>query len=151
MASTYDNIIAALLARLATITKANGYRTDAGLQVFEEGEEKIEQADGASLVVYVGDVVDYADESVCIGQEGHQLPIEIEGKIDDAATGAAGRDLKQDIDKALKSDQFFGGLVQEGITSSESSAAVFDAGNSGFRSHVQVRLILSYVTAYGAQ
>ena len=149
-ATRYDNIVTALLARLEAITQAAGYRTDAGEHVFLNLELATEPKDLPCLILRPGDVVDSEDETVAIGEEGHALPVEIEGIIEDTEDGASGQQLRQDILQALKSDQSFGGLVQEGITASSSSVETYDAGEEGMRSQVQVNVTLSYLTTYGA-
>jgi hypothetical protein len=153
MPSVYDNIIAAILARLALITQANGYRTDAGLNLFHQLEYTTLPPVLPCLILQAGDVTDTLDGNVppSQGEENHLLPLDIEGYITDAESGANGQLLRQDILQALKVDRFFGGLTEGWSGSVESSASVFDAGDDGFRSHVQVRVTIFYVTAYGEQ
>lgn len=146
--SRYDEIVAALLARLATITAGNGYRTDAGRAIYVNLEYQTLPPEAPCLIVFFGDVADSleGDSPPSVGEENHILPVTIEGVIDDDATGAAGQLLRQDILRALKIDRYFGGLTDGYTGPIESAATVFDAGNSGFRSTVQIRANIFYVT-----
>ena len=151
--SKYDDIITALQARLGLILIASGYRTDAGAKVWVNLQYQTEPPQVPCCIIFPGDVSDSLDGDTppSQGEENHLLPVEIEGFIADDETGSAGHDLRQDILTALKVDRLFGGLTEGFSGAIESSATVYQAGQSGFRSHVQVRVTLFYVTAYGQQ
>ena len=102
--STDQLLAAAMLARLATITQANGYATDAGLHVFD-GATGVPDNLGAFLVLAE------SEEGVASqkGQGGKpddvkvSLPFTVEGRAvcDPLHPNAAGRLLCADIRRAL--------------------------------------------------
>jgi len=102
--STDQLLAVELLARLATITKANGYATDAGLHVFDGATGVPDNLD-AFLVLAE------SEEGVA-SQKGQgsqpddvkvSLPFSVEGRIDcdSAHPNAAARKLCADIRRAL--------------------------------------------------
>jgi len=148
--SKFDDIITAVRSRLEGIDFTS-YDTGAGLAVFTNLEYQTEPPDSPCLIVMTGDIIDTldSDPQPSNGEENHLLPLEIEGFIDDEADGNRGQALRQDILKALKTDPYFSGLTEGWSGAIESSAAIFDAGERGFRSQVQIRATVFYVTPYG--
>jgi hypothetical protein len=150
MMSRYLDLLAAVDTALGQIRLDNGYRTEAGLRVWRNLEYQTAPPDKPCVIVYPKGVEDDVDNA-CIGEENHRLQLEIEGFIDDLETGETGEGLRLDILQALKSDETFGGLAEEGIISSGSNVQTEDAGEEGFLSFVQVRVTLSYFTAWGGE
>lgn len=152
MSTRYDDIIAALQARLALIRVANGYATEAGANVYLAREYQIDLADKPYLSVFPGEITDAleGDPPPSLGEENHTLSVEIEGFIADSEDGAQAQALRQDVLKALKTDMYYGGLTEGYSGNIVSTADVEDAGDSGFLGHVQVRFSIFYVTAWGA-
>lgn len=103
--SAPDQLLAdALLARLATITQANGYATDAGLHVFD-GAAGVPDNLGTFLVLAESEEGVGSQKSQTSGPDDVNivLPIIVEGRIpcDPAHPNAAGRLLCADIRRAL--------------------------------------------------
>ena len=103
--STTDQLLAAeLLARLATITQANGYATNAGLHVFD-GATGVPDNLGAFLVLAESEE-GVASQKSQVGKPDDvkvSLPFTVEGRTpcDPLHPNAAGRLLCADIRRAL--------------------------------------------------
>jgi len=149
--TSYDAIITALQTALAQIRIANGYRTDAGALVHLNLEYQTAPKQTPCLILFPGDLTDTIDGDTppSQGEENHMLPIAVEGWIADNESGSEGQMLRQDILKALKADQFFGGLTEGFSGSMASSTQIEDAGADGFFGSVQVTATIFYVTAWG--
>jgi len=112
--SLSERVIDDVLGRLCDIKKANGYRTDAGLYVFDsqhtisadttpavqafEGSENAADANGSSLSMAV------SLQIVCVGH----------AKANTQQTGKALRALKADIKKAVLRDRGAVGKREDG-------------------------------------
>lgn len=157
--SKYDDILAALEARLGQVQLANGYRTDAGLRVWKNLEYQTAAPELPCLMYSPGDLSDSleGDPPPSQGEENHFLPLKIDGVIRDTERGDQAEALKQDILQALKTDPYFGSLTEgfEGpVTSSAKTLAAADTeglADEGFLGFAEVSFSLFYVTAYGAQ
>lgn len=149
--SRYDDIQAALLARLGEILIANGYRTDAGERVWLNLEYQTAPPEKPCLILYPGEVSDSldGDTPASLGEENHLLPIVIEGFIVDSERGDQAAALWQDVQKALKTDPWFGGLTEGFSGSFVSSSRVEDAGEAGMLGFVRVECSIFYATEYG--
>ncbi len=149
--TAFDAIITALQTALAQIRIANGYRTDAGALVHLNLEYQTAPKQTPCLILFPGEITDTIDGDIppSQGEENHFLPITVEGWIADSESGAEGQKLRQDILKALKVDQFLGGLTEGFSGSVTSSTTIEDAGAEGFLGFVQVIATIHYVTAWG--
>ncbi len=147
----YDLIIAALLSALGQIQIVNGYNTDAGLKVWRQHEYMTEDPEKPCIILFPGEVTDSldGDPAPSQGEENHLLPFKIEAFIADDAAGAQGSKLRQDIVKALKVDQYLGGLSEGYDGSVTSNSTVERAGNNGFLGFVEINATLLYVTLFG--
>lgn len=159
MMSRYDDILAALEARLAGIRQAAGFRTDGGLRVWKNLEYQTAPPETPCLIYYPGTVSDSlgGETPPSQGEENHFLPIKIDGLIADTERGDAAEALRQDVLQALKSAPYFGGLTEgfEGaLTSSSKTVAAAESeglADGGFLGFVEVEAIIFYVTEYGVQ
>lgn len=157
--SKYDDILSALETRLAGITLANGFRTDAGLRVWKNLEYETAPPDLPCVIYYPGTVSDSieGDPPPSQGEENHVLPMKIHGVIRDTERGDQAEAIKQDILQALKSDPYFGGLTEGFDGAITSSSRIEPAGASeeegetdkGFLGFCEVEFSFFYVTAYG--
>lgn len=159
MTSRYDDILTAIQARLAGISQASGFRTDAGFQVWKNLEYQTAPPNLPCVIYYPGTVSDTVEGDVppSLGEENHFLPLKIDGVIRDTERGDQAEALKQDILRAFKSDPYFGGLTEGFSGAITSSSKVVPAAESdemiteGFLGFVEVEVTIFYVTAYGAE
>lgn len=105
-------IVAAIIAKLKTITTANGYKTELGSKVYEWGAPRLGAEDLPAAIVR-DDTEDLVSE---YSNARHEfiLTVEIEVLTADAATAAsirAARDFITDVYKALGQDITLGGLA----------------------------------------
>lgn len=111
-----QQIVTALAARLALIQVANGYQTDAGLNVNEWLVTPLELQDPPAL--------NFRDEEDVIelttGKDLHTLTIAIECYATGSSSPATLRLMLADIVRAIAVDNTFGGLVEDTTISSES-------------------------------
>jgi hypothetical protein len=135
---------------LAGILQANGYRTDAGADVFRELEYTERPDVTPCLIIYRGEHTSGVEGDIPpgIGEANNFYPIGVEGFIDDTKDGAEGEKLRADIVRALRSDPLFGGLT-EPLIDIKSSTSV-QQGEEVF-SCVQVAFTVFYVTAFGEE
>lgn len=159
--SKHNDLLSALAARLASITIANGYSCNAGDSVFRGLEYQTEPPVLPCLAYFVGETVDGAGSTEpSQGEENHLLPIEINGYVADSVLGEAADNLRQDILRALRSDEYFGSLSEgfEGTISSASTAEprILDEDAPEYTPDMEqylgmckVNLTIFYVTLYG--
>lgn len=115
--SIRQQIITALDTRLKTITTANGYKTNAGRNVFDWLDRDL--ADTELDAIIYRDVSNQFQADY-FGGTGNRLRIEIEGRTKQASTTAAQiRKIVDDIYKAVGTDETFGGLACETIPVSD--------------------------------
>ena len=146
-----DQIDSYVANRLATITVANGYNTDAGLNVFKELQYTEHPDVMPSIAWFPGELqtgVEVGPTPPEMGEVNHLYPMSWEGFVADDLDGAQGRLLKADLNKALFADPHFGGLI-EIVDGCKSSVAV-QAGDEVF-SIVQASFTIFYVTPYGQE
>jgi len=148
--STYSDIVAALVALLETISKVNGYATDAGASVSKNLEYQVDKVVKPCIIVYPGTITDEteSDEPCAIGSENHFLQIDIDGIIADDESCAAAEDLRLDILKAIKSDPYLGDLTQ-GINGAITSNVQLEEGSEGFVGFVGIKFVIFYSTTFG--
>lgn len=109
--SIRQQIITALDTRLKTITKAKGYGTDAGKNVFDWLDRDLADSE-LDAIVYRDPSNEIADET--FNQTTNRLRLEIEARTKAAATTAAQiRKIVQDIYAALGTDEKFGQLAYQ--------------------------------------
>ncbi|TLM66014.1 MAG: hypothetical protein FDZ69_07475 [Deltaproteobacteria bacterium] len=151
--SRLSDIIEAVETALQGIKQSAGYHTDAGYHVHLRREFQLSPPDKPALILWPGDVTDSldGDPAPSQGEENHLLPIEIEGYIDTDERGEAAENLRQDILKALKADQYFGGLTEGYSGNTSSTVEVEEAGEEGLLGHVQVKATIFFVTGYGEE
>jgi hypothetical protein len=159
--SKHNDLLIALAARLATITEAAGYSCNAGDNVFRGLEYQTEPPVLPCLAYFVGETIDGAGSTPpSQGEENHLLPIEINGYVADSVLGEAADNLRQDILRALRSDEYFDGLSEgfEGTITSASTAEPrildeaapeYTAGVEQYLGMCKVNVTLFYVTPYG--
>ena len=108
MSTCRQRIVDAVVCRLKTLTVANGYSCDAGLNVYSWFPENL--AVDTVPIILVNDVSDTLSES---GQDQtqHELRITVEGQLGGGVTLAEGlRSLLGDLVKVLMApDRTFGG------------------------------------------
>lgn len=143
-----QQIITALADRMSSITRANGYNSDAGLNVFRELRYTESPDVMPSISVFFGETASGTEGDIrpCFGEENHTIAVSIEGVIADDLDGAEGENLRTDIIAAIRSDYTLSGLC-EPVDNIKSSVAV-SAGEEIF-STVFVGLNILYVTAWG--
>lgn len=146
-----------LITRLATIRAGNNvdlfgqqyaYQTDAGQQVTQDMEFMSFPDDGPLLNLFRGDLSSGYDSEPqpSRGEENHYYDLKIDGVIPDTLDGAEGEKLRQDIVSLLRSDEYFGGLVQS-LGTLTSKVKVMP-GNT-VKSYVEVSFNAFYVTLWG--
>lgn len=130
------------------IRLANGYRTDAGADVFLELEYTEKPEVIPCLCLYRGELSSGTAGPVppCCNEDNHLYPWAIEGFIADTKDGAAGQLLEADIIRRLGSDPSLGGLIesQEDIK----SVTAVEQGDDVY-STVKVSFTAFYVTPRG--
>lgn len=157
--SKYDDILAAIETRLAGITQAAGYRTDAGFAVRKNLEFETSELVFPSLAYHPGAVRDALDGETppAQGEENHYLSLKIGGMIRDTERGEQAEALRQDILAALKTDPYLGGLSEgfEGAFTSLSKVVPAEETGGlaaeGFLGFAEVEVTIFYVTAYGEE
>jgi len=120
IADQIDSYLRAILATIrqgATVTLLNGsthtFLTDIGCRV-EKHQEYAERADERPyIVLFTGKNSSVTDDTVECGSEKHLQDISVEAVLDDDKAGAQGDAAKADLATALKSDPWFGGLIDE--------------------------------------
>lgn len=159
--SKHNDLLTALAARLATITEAGGFSCNAGDNVFRGREYETEPPVLPCLAYFVGETIDGAGSTPpSQGEENHLLPIEINGYVADTVLGEAADNLRQDICRALRSDEYFGGLSDgfEGTITSVSTAEPrilaetdpeYVEGIEQYLGMCKVNVTIFYVTLYG--
>ena len=148
--SPEELITANLEARLRMLTVTNGFSCDAGDRVYQNLEYSTVSDVRPCLIYYPGEITSGIDGDVppCLGELNNNLPIVIEGFVDDQERGEAGDQLKRDICTLIRRDQTFGGNAE--MLSNyqiKSSATPQDGGDSGFFSVVRIEFSIFYVTA----
>ena len=101
-----QQIMDALGARLATITVANGYRTNIGASVHEDPMDSVTTS---SLPVILYRDVDASTEAE-LSQHRHTLNVEIGVTLGGTAPLPLVRKVRDDIAKAIGENQSLGGL-----------------------------------------
>lgn len=153
--SRHNDILAAIKDRLKSIAESAGYSCNAGDTVYLGLEYETAPPVLPCLAYFVGETVDGAGSiEPSQGEENHLLNIEINGFIADNERAEAADLLRQDILRALRSDQYFGGLTDgfEGtITSVHKSEPRTDGEKEqeGFLGQCMVSVTILYVTLYG--
>ena len=108
--SKLETVIAAIAARLATITQSNGYETDIGLKVFDWlPVEKMETGDLPCVSVQHPSVTINRQPSSVWRQKPEIVVIAMNASATDSAKQA--RKAAADIIAAVGTDKTFGGLV----------------------------------------
>jgi hypothetical protein len=159
--SKHNDLLIALAARLATITESGGFSCNAGDNIFRGLEYETSPPVLPCLAYFVGETVDGAGSTPpSQGEENHLLPIEINGYVADTVLGAAADNLRQDILRALRSDEYLGGLSEgfEGTITSASTSEprILDeddpehrTGDDQYLGMCKVNVTIFYVTLYG--
>lgn len=111
MSTIRQNIMTAVGARLALITIAHGYATNAGATVYEwkSDIDTISDAERPCLLYYDTDDT-YSDSAFGQYREDNTLTVIIEGIGDN--TAATARKLIADIHAAINTDRTWGGLAE---------------------------------------
>ena len=108
--SLRQQIMDAVATRLATITTANGYETDAGDNVYEWAVVPLDQGDLPALA-YKDSGEDIVDETV--GEQIRTLRIDIVAIEKGTAVTAFARQVSADVIKAVGTDLTWGGLAED--------------------------------------
>lgn len=157
----HNDSLAYLQSLLSGITESNGYSCNAGDNVFRGLEYETVPPVLPCLAYFVGETVDGAGSTPpSQGEENHLLPIEINGYVADTVLGEAADNLRQDILRTLRSDEYFGGLSEgfEGTITSASTSEPrildeddpeYTPGAEQYLGMCKVNVTLFYVTLYG--
>jgi hypothetical protein len=149
--SVESNILDNLETALRGILIANGYQTDAGVNVFVNLE--YETAPDAELfpciIMFPGQLSSGEDGDVppCMGEQNNFLPVHIEAYALDDERGTEGRKIKEDLRKRVTAAGSFGGLVE--LVKDYKSAAEVQSAADSFRSYVDADFTFFYVTPWG--
>lgn len=145
------DIINLLEAALSRVSAANGYQTEAGMNVYRnlEYETQPEDAIWPCLINLPGELqCGYeGDISPCLGEQNNYLPIKIEGFILDDERGSNGQALKEDLRRAITTAGTFGDLVE--LVQDYSSKAETKSGAENYWSYVSASFTIFFVTLWG--
>lgn len=105
-------IITAILAKLRTISIANGYETEAGSNIFEWRANPLEETEMPGIVLRDT----FPEEVITVGAHEHTLLIELFIFTTGADAVAQARKVIADINKAMGSvDRTWGGLAEDTV------------------------------------
>ncbi|HUH20454.1 MAG TPA: hypothetical protein VFD36_02405 [Kofleriaceae bacterium] len=141
-------ILLALAARLQTITRDNGYNTDAGERV-EHGQHTVSGDDTLPRLALVAGVVDQIEKNLA-SKELRQWALAVSGLLaDDPTDPLAVEDLLADIKRALfrAEDPRLGGLAVQ--VQSLAGETVTDPEEGGKVVAVTVPFAVRYEEGYG--
>lgn len=138
--SRRQQIIDQIKTLLATVTIANGFKTDVGSNVFEWKSTDFQDTDIPGI-----DVRD-PDEAVETrgGRHFYNLTIEIEAKVSSSATTNEAREVLADIQTLMGSNQNLGGLAHL-VRPVQNELLDFEKMNNKFGS-VLIRFEVAYAT-----
>jgi hypothetical protein len=105
-----QQIVDAVVARLATILRDGGYNSDLGMNVFEWRDKPLKQADLPAVIVR--DARNEPSSEAVLGTFGWALTIELDVLVAaGTVTAAQMRDILADIYAAIGTDYTWGSLV----------------------------------------
>jgi len=107
--SIRQQIMAAFITRMKTITTANGYTINLGTDVREWRAASIEASELPFMVVR--DVTDTMPEVSTGGRRDHQLEVEIDVLFASSTSVKDARNIVADIAAAIGTDETFGSLA----------------------------------------
>ncbi len=138
--SRRQQIIDQIKTLLATITVANGYKTNTGSNVFEWKSMDFQDTEIPGI-----DVRDPSEEvETRGGRHFYTLSIEIEAKVSASSTTNQAREVLADIETLFGSNQNLGGLVHL-VRPVQNELLDFEKVNNKFGS-VTMRLEVQYAT-----
>jgi hypothetical protein len=147
-ASVRQQIIGAVAARLAEITRLNGYRTDAGIDVHEWDVTPLDRGESTLRLEYRDS--EGSTEWMAMGMQVHHLPITMRVLCSDNDAGESlttVRSALADIYEAMFEDFTFGGLAEDTIQVGD---ARFDYGERADRAAgCEVTYVIDYTTVPG--
>ena len=141
-------ILTALAARLATITTANGYRTNIGSDVDEWSATALDPNESALRVEYRDEAG--TTEWYAVGLHLHTLPVTLRVVCQNNTAGSAlttVRSAMADIYQAIYTDVTFGGLAQDTNQEGQVREDYKEAGDRAAGAEVVYRI--EYTTAPG--
>ena len=138
--SRRQRIVDQIKALLATITVANGFKTDVGLNIFEWKGIDFQDTELPGV-----DVRDPSEEVETIGgRHFYTLTIEIEAKVSASATTNEAREVLADIQTLMGSNQNLGGLAHL-VRPVQNELLDFEKLNNKFGS-ILIRFEVEYAT-----